>query len=239
MSSPGSAIASNLGSRRVAATLLLATAWISSSCSSGSGQVPLPPPPEVRTDPRVSEMRVQVTELVDRMEVMQARLNRMEDALSELASIRSQPQRAAAPARVAEESTAAVERYGSASNAADLYQEGLLFFARGQNAKARETFSKVYQTDPLGELADNALFWIAETHFVMNEMTEAIAIYDRLVDAFPSQNKAPDAMHKKALALVKLGDLTLARRTLETLIEAYPYSTAASAAKRELERIRY
>jgi len=46
-------------------------------------------------------------------------------------------------------------------------------------------------------------------------------------------------MHRKSLSLVKLGDLSLAKRTLELLIDRYPYSTAAAAAKQELERIRY
>lgn len=215
------------------------------SLMSGCASTPTPPPPPpaastgsvAATDPRVSELRILVLELVDRMEVMQSRMNRMEDVLVQLSDGLSGE--ATASRESVADDVAAVRRYESASDAADGYREALVMFGRGQNDQARSRFETVYATDPAGELADNALFWIAETYFVMKEFREAIRYYDRVVNEFPSQNKAADALHRKSLALVKLGDLTLAKRTLESLIERYPYSTAASAAKQELERIRY
>lgn len=225
----------------VGVTILSATV-IGGACTS----TPAPPPkpavavadPASATDPRVSEMRVLVMELVDRMEVMQSRLNRMEDVLAQL-SAEPPPVSERSPRATAGDNAAAVRRYQSASEAADKYRQALVMFGRGQNDQARAAFTDVYDADPVGELADNALFWIGETYFVMNEFTEAVRYYDRVVNEFPSQNKAADAMHRKSLALVRLGDLSLAKRTLESLIERYPYSTAASAAKQELERIRY
>ena len=97
----------------------------------------------------------------------------------------------------------------------------------------------VYSSDPAGELADNALYWIGGTYYETGKFNEAARVYDRLLENFPAQNKAPDAMFRKALTFVQLGDLALARQVLESLIDEYPYSTAAVAAKRELERIRY
>lgn len=229
--------------------VVLTTLFAGGGCSTVSTeQPPAPatsPAPAAVTDPRVSEMRVLVLELVDRMEVMQSRLNRMEDVLVQLAAsdttreTATRSEAAPAPRGAAADNRAAVQRYQSASDAADRYREALVMFGRGQNDQARTAFTEVYDADPVGELADNALFWIAETHFVMNDFSEAIRYYDRVVNEFPSQNKAPDAMHRKSLALVKLGDLSLAQRTLQSLIERYPYSTAASAARQEIERIRY
>jgi TolA-binding protein len=60
-----------------------------------------------------------------------------------------------------------------------------------------------------------------------------------VVNEFSEQNKAPDAMFKIALAQAKTGDLALARRTLQQVIERYPYSSTASSAKAELQRIKY
>lgn len=217
----------------------LTLALLVAGCASSPPPAPTTPrDPQAVSDPRVSELRILVSELVDRMEVMQARMSRMEDVLTQLAAESPAP-RQDAPRRVGADGAAEIGRYLSASDAAESYREALVMFGRGQNNEARERFSAVYRTDPAGELADNALYWIGETHFVMNEFREAIRFYDRVVSNFPSQNKAPDALHRKSLALVKLGDLSLAKRTLETLIEQYPYSTAASAARRELERIRY
>jgi TolA-binding protein len=42
-----------------------------------------------------------------------------------------------------------------------------------------------------------------------------------------------------AMTQERTGDLALARRTLQQVIERYPYSSTASTAKAELERIRY
>jgi TolA-binding protein len=63
--------------------------------------------------------------------------------------------------------------------------------------------------------------------------------YARVTSEFTDQNKAPDAMYKTAIALEKTGDLALARKTLQQVIERYPYSTSASMAKQELQRIKY
>jgi TolA-binding protein len=59
------------------------------------------------------------------------------------------------------------------------------------------------------------------------------------VNDYSTQNKAPDALFKTAIAQERTGDLALARRTLQQVIERYPYSSAASTAKAELERIRF
>jgi tol-pal system protein YbgF len=88
-------------------------------------------------------------------------------------------------------------------------------------------------------LADNALFWIGETYYATGDYSTAIRYYGRVVHEYPDQNKAPDAMLKMALSLEKTGDLALARTTLQQVIERYPFSTPALAAKVELERIRY
>ena len=63
--------------------------------------------------------------------------------------------------------------------------------------------------------------------------------YQRVVNEFPGENKAPDAMFKLALAYVKTGDIAQARQTLGDCIKKYPYSASAASAKLELKRISY
>jgi tol-pal system protein YbgF len=203
------------------------------------------PPSSPQPDPRVTEMQILVRELVDRMEVMQTRLNRLEETLVELSATggSAAPRQAAQSPRPApvlsSEGQASVRRYLTASEAAERYQQSMLLFGQGRIDDARSGFLQVYESDRSGELADNALYWIGESWFVMGNMAEAIRYWDRVIAEFPDQNKAPDAYLKKSHALVRRGDLSLARRTLQDLIERYPYSTAASAARQELERIRY
>ena len=56
---------------------------------------------------------------------------------------------------------------------------------------------------------------------------------------YATENKAPDALFKIAMAQERTGDLALARRTLQQVIERFPYSSPASSAKAELERIKF
>jgi tol-pal system protein YbgF len=97
----------------------------------------------------------------------------------------------------------------------------------------------VYESDQQGDLADNALFWIGETYFAAKDYVNAMRFYARVTTDYADQNKAPDAMFKTALAQERTGDLALARRTLQQVIERYPYSSSASTAKQELQRIKY
>src|ERR1051326_6306623 len=48
---------------------------------------------------------------------------------------------------------------------ADVYRNALMLFGRGKMEDARKTFQQVFDQDPAGDLADNALFWIGETYY--------------------------------------------------------------------------
>lgn len=216
--------------RAIAAALLLV------SCGSTADDEPVlaPVAPAPAPDPRVAEMHVLLSELLDRMEVMNSRLQRLESGAPSSQPAAPAPATAAAPAqplrRVTPLSPAAI---------GDTYREALVLFGRGRIDDSRAAFQKIFDADPGGDLADNALYWIGETWFVQARYKEAIDIYQRLVAEYGSENKAPDALLKTGLAYAKLGDLAMARSTLQSLIERYPYSTPAASARLEIERIKY
>ena len=110
---------------------------------------------------------------------------------------------------------------------------------RLQYADARRAFEEVFEADTAGDLADNALFWIGETYFAAGDFSNAMRFYARVVNDYSDQNKAPDSLFKTAMAQARTGDLALARKTLQQVIDRYPFSSPASAAKAELQRIRY
>ena len=190
--------------------------------------------PVVATDPRVGELETTVRELTDRLEVMQARLEAMEDVVQAYRSVRETPS-----ATAANDMERTVERQVAVANAGELYREAQIMFGRGEIEKSRTTFEQVFRADPVGDLADNALFWIGETYFVMAEYRSAIRVFDKVVTDFGNQNKAPDALLRKGQALARLGDLAFARQVFQDLIARYPATPAASAAEGELVRIRY
>jgi tol-pal system protein YbgF len=122
---------------------------------------------------------------------------------------------------------------------ADSYRGALILFGKGRMADARAALQQVFDADPSGELADNALYWIGETYYAASDFANAMRVYERVTKEYPEQNKAPDAMFKIGLTFEKTGDLGMARKTFDEVIRRYPYSTAASSAKLELKRVKY
>lgn len=253
---------------RIAGSALLAVVLLA-GCASSRGDakddlpaVPIPKadtealnPAAPPSDARVAELQTQLTELLDRIDVLNARIAKLESggpAVSPVSEtpraaqpvaeqgqarvpVPHNPQPQAQPQAVQPQSTGAVRL----ADIADAYRNALMLFGRGRHADARAAFQKVFDADPNGELADNALYWIGETYYAAGDYPSAMRYYARVTKEFGDQNKAPDAMFKMGLAYVKTSDLAMARRTFEECIQKYPYSASAASAKYELKRIKY
>jgi tol-pal system protein YbgF len=206
-------------------------------------------PQTAAPDPRVGELQTQLTELLERIDVLNQRIAQLEEIRMEAtpkpqpAAPRRQPQTAepaaAAPAPVIEAVPAAPQAALVGAQIAESYRQAIMLFGRGKTIEARRAFEGVYESDSSGDLADNALFWIGETYFAAKDYTNAVRYYQRVVSDYSTENKAPDALFKIAMAQERTGDLALARRTLQQVIDRFPYSSPASSAKAELQRIRY
>jgi len=197
-------------------------------------------PPLSPADTRLAEMQTQLTELLERLDVLNARIAKLESGGQALMPVPPPPP-APAPAPAQGQARVPVV-HGESTKFADLadaYRNALMLFGRGKHAESRAAFERVFEADPAGELADNALYWIGETYFAAGDYPNAMRYYSRVTKEYADQNKAPDAMLKMGLTYVKTGDLAMARRTFEECIAKYPYSTPAASAKYELKRIKY
>jgi tol-pal system protein YbgF len=225
------------------------------ACASGPSpnEVNLPPPspefPPVQSqseDPRVAQLQTAMTELLERMDVMNDRLAKLENGQSAPA-----PAATVAPASVPASANPApapapsqiqqphVVPTPARSDVYGQYRNALVLFGKNRWADARAAFQQVFDADRSGELADNALYWIGETYYAAGDYANAMRMYARVTKEFPTENKAPDAMFKMGLAYAKTGDLAMARKTFEDVIKTYPYATPAASAKVELNRIKY
>ncbi len=199
-------------------------------------------PSNPNNDARLAAMETSMTELLERIDVLNDRINKLEAASSSL-SVAPAPAPASAaapqPQRPAPQPQAAPSRALVSAGVADLYRNGLMQYGRGRFEEARKIFQQVFDADPTGDLADNALYWIGETYYAAGNYAEAMKFYKRVTAEFSESNKAPDALFKTALAFEKSGDLGMARNTLDEVIRRYPYASAAASAKLELKRIKY
>ena len=238
--------------------LLLLTACATKQA--GENEPPsLVPPADVpaasnpAVDARLAEMQTSMTELLERMDVLNARIARVESSQGE-PRVTQAPTRAIEPPPVQhapEPSPAVVATPAPAHTTsrpsgplqsaavADSYRAALILYGKGRMAESRAALQRVFEADPSGELADNALYWIGETYFAGGDYGAAMRAYERVTKEYPEQNKAPDAMFKIGLTFAKTGDLGMARKTFDEVIKRYPYSTAASSAKLELKRVKY
>lgn len=251
--------------RKIAPALLL---LLSAACASNP-DAPVVASAPAPADARVGEMQTAMTELLERIDVLNDRIARLEQQVAASAprAAAPSPARSEAPpatlgvastttaetspiAAAAQPRTAATQPVVTApapaasgalasARIADSYRDAIVLYGKGRIAEARNAFQQVYDADPNGDLADNALFWIGETWFASGKYTEAMKYYGRVVSDFGDQNKAPDAMYKLAMTQEKTGDLDLARQTLQQVVQRYPYSSTAGSAKRELERLKY
>jgi tol-pal system protein YbgF len=232
----------------------LAIALLAAACASAPAEpepMAVPPmvasaAPDPRTGESMAEMQTQLTELLERIDVLNQRIAQLEEVRLE-PSPGPQPQtprRQPAAAEPVSAAPAPVENAPTQSalvgaQLAESYRQAIMLFGRGRHADARRAFEGVYEANTSGDLADNALFWIGETYFAANDYTNAVRYYQRVVNDYSSENKAPDSLFKIAMAQERTGDLALARRTLQQVIERFPYSSPASSAKAELERIKF
>jgi tol-pal system protein YbgF len=226
-------------------------AFAAACASSPGGEPETMPAPQPAADSRVSELQTQLTELLERIDVLNQRISQLEEtnAATNVGRASANPVRVEARPAPAEESrvearpasfeTQPPQRALVGAQIAEDYRQAIMLFGRGRHAEARSTFESVYEADPSGDLADNALFWMGEIYFAAKDYSNAVRFYQRVVTDYSTQNKAPDALFKIAMAQERTGDLALARRTLEQVIQRYPYSSPASSAKAELERIKY
>ena len=240
-----------------AVILLLTTACASTQAVNEKDDVPTPPPPGPTVEQRLTELQTSMTELLERLDVMSDRVARLEvegvgqapspvppspvpvpPAPAERQARAPVPPPEAAPAE-ASPAEPKVSRAIVGAQIADGYRSALMLYGRGKLPESRKAFQAVFDSDPSGELADNALYWIGETWFATGDYTSAIRFFRRVTTDYGDQNKAPDAMYKTGVALARSGDLQLAKQAFEECIKRYPYSTSAASSKQELERIKF
>ncbi len=222
--------------KKLAAAILV---MLTVACASAQNdeRMPAAAPPSA-PDPRIAEMQTAMTELLERIDVLNHRIAKLEESGAAGAASLSPPTPGSGEPRPAPPQETPQRALASAKIADD-YRQAIMLFGQGKHADARRAFQQVYESDSSGDLADNALFWIGETYFAANDFTNAMRFYARVVNEYPEENKAPDALFKTALAHARTSDLALARKTLQQVIERYPFSSAASSAKAELQRIRF
>ena len=101
-------------------------------------------------------------------------------------------------------------------------------------AMAFEQFLKSY---PDSELADNAQYWLAESHYVTQAFERALGEFEIVITRYSTSRKVPDALLKVGYCNYELQQWDAARDALERVQGEFPETTAARLAGQRLERM--
>jgi tol-pal system protein YbgF len=119
----------------------------------------------------------------------------------------------------------------------DNYQAAFELLKEQRYEPAAMAFQQFLVTFPDSELADNAQYWLAESHYVTQMFDEALAEFDVVISSFPRSRKVPDALLKMGYCNYELKDWAAAREALARVQTEYPETTAARLAGQRLARM--
>lgn len=130
-----------------------------------------------------------------------------------------------------------VKKTENAPSPEALYNEAQNLFMAGKLSESAEQFNNFIQHFPKHSLADNAQYWIGEVYYSQKDYQKAAVEFQKVVDNYPNENKAPDALLKAAFSNVELNSKERALESLKLVVERYPSSEAAARAKVKLQEL--
>jgi tol-pal system protein YbgF len=187
-------------------------------------------------------MQAAVTQISDRMITLEAMVEQQHRYLG-LESI--------TPRRTEEASTPAPPRVEPASRPApaptqapvvaketDAYERALSDFRNGKYEEAIAGFRGFLRTQPKSDLAENAQFWIGESHFALRQYEQAILAYQEVIKNFPKGTKVANATLRQGMAFLEIDDKTSARLLLDKVVKNYPNTSEAKIAQQKLATLK-
>jgi tol-pal system protein YbgF len=199
-----------------------------------------------------ADLAQQVGELQEQIEALYASLEmttrRLQDISQELAAGRAPstaltglpPVTAAEPVSGGEGSGPAgpaVVPGGGGSSPDELYRSAYEDYMRGNYDLAADGFAEYLRRYPGTELTDNALYWIGECQDAGNQREAALATFTRVLEEYPSSDKAAAAQLKKGLIYLKMGDQGQGVVNLQYVVYEHPGTREAELAREQLKSL--
>jgi tol-pal system protein YbgF len=118
-----------------------------------------------------------------------------------------------------------------------MYETSFADYTAGQYSLAITGFETFLKAFPKSEMADEAQFYIGETHYVTGRYQDAVAAYNHVIQNYPGSNSVLEAYYKRGLAQERLGEADAARASWEFLVKNHPESDPGRLAKQNLDRL--
>jgi tol-pal system protein YbgF len=183
-------------------------------------------------DQRVKDLEARVAKLTESFKVQEGQLKAREEELRELQKHTRQPQMAGGASAESTEVSAA-ENESVRSD----YEIAWRALEKKDYRVAISRFKEFLQKHPKSKLANNAQYWIGESHYALREFDQAILEFDAVRSRYPQADKVPAALLKQGFAFAELGEKVNARLILQEVVEKYAQSPEAAQAKQKLRAL--
>ena len=127
---------------------------------------------------------------------------------------------------------------GGNEAAARAYHAAFDLLKQGNYKQAGEAFETFLDQHGDSSYADNAVYWLGESHYVVREFDQAKQFFQRVLKDYPNSGKRPDALLKLGYIQYEQQDWASARKLLTEVTDKYPQSTAATLAQNRLRRMK-
>lgn len=117
------------------------------------------------------------------------------------------------------------------------YQAAFDLLKDGKYPEATAAFKQFLSSFPDSALADNAWYWLGESHYVTRQYGDALKSFRTVVDKYPASRKLPDALLKIGYCNYELKNWGEARTALTQVVQQYADTTAARLASQRLSKM--
>ena len=126
---------------------------------------------------------------------------------------------------------------GGAVGPEELYRSAYEDYMRSNYDLAADGFGEYLKRWPSTELSDNALYWIGECYDAQEMPQEALDTFTKVLEDYPTSDKAAAAQLKKGLIYLKMGDQGQGVVNLQYVVYEHPGTREADLAREQLKSL--
>jgi tol-pal system protein YbgF len=185
---------------------------------------------------KIDQVSAQVQSLHDSVDELKARLAKVSKQLDDMAAAQQNLQSAPQPGQPG--ATTPQQPPQAAAPPPDvLYNNALSDYNGAKYNLAAQEFADYIKYYGNTDLAGNAQYYIADIEYKQGNYQQAVQDYDKVIEQYPSGNKASAAQLKKGYALINIDQREAGIRELRSLIARYPRSLEAQQARDRLRSL--
>jgi tol-pal system protein YbgF len=118
----------------------------------------------------------------------------------------------------------------------DTYQAAFSLVRNREYKAAISAFEALITAYPDGDYTGNAYYWLGEIWLVEVDYKQALSAFEILLDSYPEHRKTAAAKYKQGKIYLQLGDKARAKQMLQSVVEQYAGSSAATLAAAEIRK---